>query len=382
MPPPPPYKMQKSKIKNQKFKSKIKNFEFCIVILIFTFCILNFIGCATVPTQEALPTYSINGINYVPLVALCESRGIALEYDTFTRSAILRKDAHKINLIVGETLALVDERSMHLRHPVELYQGAVVVPYRFKEEVLDALFKEGRPSVKVSAPLYIKKVVIDAGHGGNDPGAIGRTGLREKDVTLDISRRLSNLLRQKGIEVVMTRTIDRFIPLELRVSIANNSKADLFLSIHANANRVRSLNGFEVYYVDNSVNDNNRALWAAQNARLDFDSSCFATNSPTLKAILWDMLYTQARAESIELARSICASVGRNLDTKVLRIKGGRFYVLKGVGMSAILIETGFLSNYSEERMLKNNFYRENLAESIAEGINNYSQEFALREAR
>ncbi len=339
-------------------------------------------GCATVPTRETLPAYSINGISYVSLAALCESRGIALEYDTFTRTAFLRKGAHKVNLMVGETLTLVDERSMHLRHPVELYQGMVVVPARFKEEVLDDLFKEAQPAKTIAAPAYIKRVVVDAGHGGNDPGAIGRTGLREKDVTLDIAKRLANLLRSEGIEVVMTRAADKYISLESRVGIANNSGADLFLSVHANANRVRSLKGFEIYYVDNSVDDNKRALWAARNTSLDFDRGCFAGDSLTLKAILWDMIYTQARSESIELSRLISRRVGRDLNADVLRIKGARFYVLKGARMPAILIETGFLTNYNEEKMLRNSFYRQKVAEAISEGVSDYSREIALTEAR
>lgn len=350
--------------------------------LLFVFLVVLFSGCATIPPRAALPTYSINGVNYLALVPLCASRGINLEYDTFTRTAVLRKDAHRINLMVGDTLALVDGQAMHMRHPAELYQGTVVVPYKFKEQVLDALFRETRPAVRVQAPLYVKKVVIDAGHGGNDPGAISRAGLREKDVTLDITRRLANLLRQEGIEVVMTRASDRYVTLESRVDIANDSRADLFLSIHANANRVRSLNGFEVYYVANSVDDDKRALWAAVHARLNFDSSCFATNSLILKAILWDMIYAEARCESIGLARAICRSIGRDLNTDVLGIKGGRFYVLKGCRMPAILVETGFLSNSSEERMLRNSFYRQKIASAIADGVNNYSREIALTEAR
>src|SRR3989338_5556563 len=143
----------------------------------------------------------------------------------------------------------------------------------------------------------------------------------------------------------MTRSTDKFIPLPRRVDIANNSRADLFVSIHSNANRVRSLNGFEVYYVAPSVNDSNRAMLAAKSAGLNLDSSYFASHSLDLKATLWDMLYTLDRAESIELSRSICRIVHNGLDCRVIGIKGARFYVLKGARMPAVLIEAGFLSN-------------------------------------
>ncbi|MCM8796032.1 MAG: N-acetylmuramoyl-L-alanine amidase [Candidatus Omnitrophica bacterium] len=350
---------------------KIKKFT---SVISYGLCAILLFGCATIPSRETLPTYRINGVNYVSLTALCAVKDIALEYDTFTRSAILRKDTHKINLRVGENLVLVDGRSFYLRHPVEIYQGMLLVPYRFREEILDGLFKPTPPLVKMPAVLPIKKVVIDAGHGGSDPGAIGRTGIREKVITLDIAKRLSSILRSQGIEVVMTRTTDIFVPLSRRVEIANKSGAELFLSIHANANRIRSLSGFEVYYVSPRIDDTNRALAAAQHERLNLQSSYFAGNSINLKAILWDMIYTANRAQSIDLARQICRAVNQDLETKILGIKGARFFVLKGVSMPAVLIEVGFLSNYNEECMLKNSYYRQKIAQAIARGIEAYAQ--------
>jgi N-acetylmuramoyl-L-alanine amidase len=352
-------------------------------LLIVVFCGYLLSGCATIPMKEAMPTYNINGTAYLPLVSLCNFKNINWEYDTFTRTVILSKDAHKISLMVGDTLVLVDGLPQHLKDPIDIYQGTVVVPYKFKEQILDKLFKEFYPVPKAVQPvLKIKKIIIDAGHGRTDPGAIGRTGLREKDVTLDIAKRLSKLLIADGVNVVMTRSTDRFIPLSTRVDIANNSHADLFISIHANANRVRSLTGFEVYYISPSIDDSKRALSAAGEAELDLDSSCFASRSQNLKAILWDMIYTYSRAESIELARYLCRAIdSSNLNVRVLGIKGANYYVLKGVRMPAVLIEVGFLSNYNEERMLKNNYYRQQIASAIVQGIENYNRELILMEA-
>ena len=344
-------------------------------LLLIIFCGYLLSGCATIPSREFLPTYSIDGITYLPLISLCEQKGINWDYDIFTRTATLTKGSHKINLMVGERLILVDGKTEYLKHPVDIYQGTVVVPYKFKEQVLDSLFK----AVSLSK---IKKVVIDAGHGGNDPGAIGRTGLREKAITLDIAKRLSSRLKSDGINVVMTRSTDNSVSLSSRVDIANNNAADLFLSIHANANRVRSLSGLEVYYVSPTVNDSSRALYAAQNVVLDLDSSCFASRSLDLKAILWDMIYTYNRAESIELSRHVCRNIQKNLDTEILGIKGGRYYILKGSRIPAVLIEVGFLSNYDEERKLKNSYYRQKIAEAIAEAIKDYARELTLTEAK
>jgi N-acetylmuramoyl-L-alanine amidase len=351
------------------------------LVLPIAFYLLNFTGCATVPTKEAFPSYNINGTTYLPLVSLCDSKGINWDYDSFTRAVVLTKDAHKINLMVGDTLVLLDGQPLHMSHPVDIYQGTVVVPYKFKEQILDTLFKQTISPPKVATcVLRIRKVVIDAGHGGNDPGAIGRSGLREKDVNLDIAKRISKLLRSEGVDVVMTRNTDSFIPLPRRVEIANNSRADLFIAVHSNANRVRSMNGLEVYYVSTSADDSKRAYASARNAALDFNSDCFASNSLDLKATLWDMSYTRSRAESIELSRSICKAIENNLGIRIIGIKGARYEVLRGARMPAVLVEVGFLSNGNEEHMLKNSYYRQKIAESIVEGVHGYAQTIALTE--
>ena len=346
------------------------------IVLIFWVAAFFLSGCVTVPTKETLPTYNIGGITYLPLISLCELKGINWDYDTFTRTAVLTKDSHKINLMVGENLVLIDGSSQHLRYPPVIHQGTVAVPYKFKEEIIDTLFKESQPPPQAALSLSpIKKIVIDAGHGGTDPGAIGRTGLREKIVVLDIAKRLSNLLRADGLKVVMTRTADTPVSLLRRVEIANNSQVDLFISIHANANRVRSLNGFEVYYISpNIATDYQRAIDTARDAHLNLDNSYFANHSLDLEATLWDMIYTYNRAESFGLARSLCRMANSNLNVRMTRIKGANFYVLKGVRMPAVLIEVGFLSNHNEELKLKNNYYRQQIAEAIKQGIQDYAQ--------
>jgi N-acetylmuramoyl-L-alanine amidase len=361
-------------------KIKIKKFKF--LLLPFAFYVLSLTGCATAPVKENLVTFDIHGVTYIPLISLCEQRGIAWEYDTYAKTIDLSQGSHKINLRLGDALALVDGHAEYLRHPVEIYQGMIVVPVRFKDVILDVLFKERRTvSGDKSFPLTsIKTVVIDAGHGGIDPGAIGKSGLREKDVNLDIAKRLAKLLKDDGVEVIMTRSSDILIPLTRRASIANNSKADIFISIHSNANRVRSLSGLEIYYVSPKVSDTKRALSTAEDERLNFDNSYFSHASLDLKATLWDMIYTYSRGESIQLARDICKTVDNTSNIRVIGVKGAGFQVLKGAQMPAILIETGFLSNREEERLLRNSYYRQQIAEAIEQGIRKYASENAPRE--
>jgi N-acetylmuramoyl-L-alanine amidase len=179
---------------------------------------------------------------------------------------------------------------------------------------------------------------------------------------------------------VLTRSGDNFIPLSSRVNITNKSGADLFISIHSNANRSRSLSGLEVYYVAPSVSDSTRAAFTARNASLNLKEAVLSSNSLDLKAIIWDMIYTNSRAESIELSNILCRVMDENIDANILGVKNARFQVLKGIRAPGVLIEVGFVSNLSEEKLLRTGVYRQKLAEGILESLRNYSQEMVLIE--
>jgi len=336
-------------------------------------------GCVTVPTGGNIPTYSIGGVTYYPLASLCDLRGVPMQYDTLLRTVYLSKDAQSVNLRVGDGLVIVNNNIMHLSSPIDIYQGTIVVPRQFKEQVFDLLYEQSslvhrRRSV---SKIKLNKVVIDAGHGGNDPGAIGKNGLREKDINLDIAKRLNSLLRQEGVQTILIRSRDNFVPLSSRVSMANRSGADLFVSIHSNAARSRSLCGFEVYYVAPSVSDSKRAALTARSVSLNLKDVVFASNSTDLKTIVWDMIYTNSRAESIELSHSLCKVMDANIDANIIGVKNARFQVLKGIRMPGILVEVGFVSNLNEEKLLRTGAYRQKLAEGILEGLRDYSQDMA-----
>lgn len=352
------------------------------LILVAAFYVLGLSGCATVPKQGQFPAYTINGTDYYSLVSLCEAKGITYEYDEFARVVNLSGNNHRLTLKVGDGLLLIDGRPLKFEHPVDLYQGMIVVPRKIKEQALDRFFKDVAATPPAAARFSkLRKIVLDPGHGGYDPGAIGKSGLKEKDINLDIAKRLHNILKSEGVEVVMTRSDDTFISLGERARIANSCGAELFLSIHSNANRVKSLSGFEAYYINPDIGDVSRSLNSAKNDRLYFSEGCFDGVSTEVKAILWDMIYTHARAEAIELGSSICRSAQKNLGVEVLGVKKGRYAVLRNTRIPAVLIETGFLSNSQEERMLNNGYYRQKLAEAIAEGVSEYGEGAVIMEA-
>ncbi len=350
-----------------------------LLLLFVCSLLVVFSGCAVGPRQkEIFPTYTLHNVIYYPLVSLCERSHVDWQYDTYTQKVTLTRDNHHLVIRVGDGLVLADSRVSIMKNPVDIHDGTVMVPVQFKEEIFDLVFKGSTPVFTQVCPLpRFNKIVIDPGHGGKDPGATGRTGLREKDVNLDIAHRLCTLLTSRGIKAIMTRTSDRFIELPDRPEIANREGADLFVSIHANSSRTRNLNGFEVYYVSPDVSDSQRALDSARNGRLNIEQTCFANDSLSLRAILWDMLYASNRVESAQLSRSVCLVAENSLGVNNLGFKPARFQVLKGARMPAILVEVGFLSNLNEERKLRNGYYRQKVAEAISEGILGYAQRFA-----
>jgi len=353
------------------------------LIVIVSICCFVIAGCATtrLPTDN-IPRYALYGTNYLPLVPVCDVQNINLEYDPFTQVVLLSKKPHRLALRVGDAFALIDGKLHYFNHPAVLRDGTVMIPESFNREIVQRLVSKVSPAapVKIMQPSRIKRIVIDAGHGGKDPGAISASGLREKTVNLDVAKRLAKLLKDEGFSVFMTRSTDTFVPLSVRTAMANSFKADLFISIHSNANRVRSMHGFEVYYVSPTVNDTERGIASANKEIPSVKAAELAGASVKLKATLWDMVYTHNRGESIQLGRSICRAVGGTLDNQILGLKGARYYVLRGTDMPALLIEVGFLSNTGEERLLGEAMYRQRIAQGINEGILRYVRELAFAE--
>jgi len=216
--------------------------------------------------------------------------------------------------------------------------------------------------------------LIDAGHGGKDPGAIGKTGLYEKKVVLDISKRLKKILEGKGIKVIMSRGADKFISLGKRTEIASSSHADVFISIHANAHPQRSIHGVEVYSLKKlgylEKNEDQRKL----NYKKMYGSLKMKQDDRDLQDIIVDIYDMNKQTESEKLGRILSLRLASILKTKNLGLKKSRFYVLRNTLIPAVLVEVGFLSNPREERFLKTKAYRQKVAVGIANGILEYER--------
>ena len=230
--------------------------------------------------------------------------------------------------------------------------------------------RNGDYSLSRQLGLTVSRIVIDAGHGGHDPGAQAN-GIDESELTLDVAQRLQKLLEaQPGVAVVLTRTSDEYIALEERTAIANREGADLFLSIHANASKEPSAHGIETYFLNFATNPTAEAVAARENA-----SS--AQTMGTLPEILKAIAMNNKLAESRELAAAVQTSLVRKLSAQSktardLGVKQAPFVVLIGAQMPSVLAEISFLTNRSEAALLKQSSYRQRIAQALCDGILKY----------
>jgi N-acetylmuramoyl-L-alanine amidase len=224
-------------------------------------------------------------------------------------------------------------------------------------------------------------VVIDAGHGGDDQGARGPQGLLEKDLVLDVARRLGAQLRERGLRVVLTRDADRFVGLEERTSLANDARADLFLSIHANGSEARAARGIETYFVSREASDEaSRALALAENAAFAARGGAAAPGAADpLFAILGDMIATEHLVDSQEFARLALGELLADGAAVSRGVKQAPFVVLMGVQMPAALVEIGFITNRREESALMTPAARERIAERLARAALEFGRRYDAR---
>jgi N-acetylmuramoyl-L-alanine amidase len=220
--------------------------------------------------------------------------------------------------------------------------------------------------------LNVKKIVLDPGHGGRDPGCLFEDNLKEKDIVLNLARILSKKIQEKipGCEVVLTRDKDAFVPLDERTGIANAQKADLFISLHVNAHKQNNVAGLETYFLNIATDESAMMAAARENATSE-------KNISDLQSILKDLMLNTNIHESSKLAYDIQKGMLDNLTpnfnpVKDLGVKQAPFYVLIGANMPAILLETGFITNPIERKRLQSPEYLEELAAGMVNGIRQY----------
>lgn len=220
-------------------------------------------------------------------------------------------------------------------------------------------------------------IVLDPGHGGVEHGAVGPTGLREKEVTLTLARRLKRELERgsRSISVVLTRDEDRLVGLDERTAIANHNKADLFLSIHLNASPRVGATGAETYYLSTESTDDEARILAALENRAGSPEGTRPdqrVEQGSLDLVLWDLAQNQYLAESSALAESIQRHLNRLTGTRSRGVRQAPFRVLMGATMPAVLVEVGFISNAEEEELFRSSGYRARVVSAITAAVEEF----------
>lgn len=316
-------------------------------------------GCASVPKR---PVKDVPAHGLV-LVEICRRDGITCEWDGLGQTVAVSSRENRVLAMVGSTLAFSGDRQVTLSAPLLLVSGAVIVP-----PDLEAMLVLS--AGKTEVPRWIGRVVLDAGHGGKDPGALGVNKAKEKEIVLDLARKVREGLVRAGIEVTMTRDSDEFISLADRSQAGSRPEVDIFLSIHANAHKNRSARGIEVFFsgplTATDLADEQRIL----NGRTMLSSLGMENASADLRRIIFDMLHASKMSASPRLSAAISRHLSGTIpDTHNRGSKPARFFVLRHTLTPAVLIETGFVSNLREARLLTSEAYRRKLAEGIVESV-------------
>ena len=285
-----------------------------------------------------------------------------------------RADANADSAIADDSVtddsAVPQENSSKPRHGKKLTRGNSSADN-------DPVAREARPAANGDRSLIralglkIGKIVIDAGHGGHDTGTIGPNGIREKDVVLDVSRRLGKMLRQQlGAEVVYTRADDTFIPLETRTAIANRERADLFISVHANSSDDPDARGVETYYLNFTSSKDALEVAARENA---VSQKSIHELQDLVKKIALKEKIDESREFASDVQSSLYSSLAtRNSSLRNRGVKKAPFIVLIGANMPSILAEISFVSNPEDARKLQTSERRQQIAESLYRGVARY----------
>ncbi len=242
---------------------------------------------------------------------------------------------------------------------------------------------ESSENVKASPPPQPRgkiRVMLDPGHGGKDPGAVGPTGLKEKDVVLSIGRMVRERLARDGTyDVRMTRDTDVFIPLEERTAMANQAKADIFVSLHINASPNRKAEGISTYVLSRASDRHSLELAARENG-------VPVAKLSAIKFIIDDLSTYGRKKESLRLAKTVNDAIVKNVNGRFgavqdLGLKQAPFYVLVGARMTAVLVESSFITNRREEARLYDERYLSTIADSVVEAIRYYGRKSAIAHA-
>ncbi len=331
-------------------------------ILIF-FLVITSVSCASAPRKISTPRLVIK--EYISLGAFCKKHNLQYQFDTIDDTIKIYSADASITLLLNSYAGISSGSIFYLKRTPFYYQGQILLPRQLEEMFTSQRLTSFKPVFSLDT------VVIDPGHGGKDPGAISKSGFQEKDINLRVSKFLKQELEQRGFKVFLTRSNDVFLTLRQRVESARKHDADLFVSVHANANKSSRVDGLEIYYLTPSrLRCQERSLTLAKTEDFRGKNVNFYT-----KAILWDMLISKNYSLSVETSQIVYFTF-RDLGFKIKPPKKAAYYVLRYAYVPSILFEMGYLSNYREEKILRKTYYQKQIAEAMATAISALKKQY------
>lgn len=300
----------------------------------------------------------------------------ALDYKAASISPLVM--AVRYGIQEGGHLRIVLDMAQAVRvtHTMVMASGSNAAPsYRLEVNIEEDRAQPSVIEVKAQqrAPLIVPVIVIDPGHGGDDPGTIGRVnGTYEKNITLDYGIALKRALEQEGqYKVVLTRNSDYFIPLGERVNIARKAKGDLFISLHANSHPKTTMAGLSVYTVSDTASDKEaEMLAAAENRDMTFNGLHVFDENKEMAPVLINLMQRQTRNVSAEFAEGAVMELGKEVQMLRNTHRFAGFKVLKGVDVPAVLFELGYLSNPEEEKLLASPPHQHKIIQAMVRAVN------------
>ncbi|MFZ2314394.1 MAG: N-acetylmuramoyl-L-alanine amidase [Gammaproteobacteria bacterium] len=296
----------------------------------------------------------------------------------------------KVNFLTDENRVVMQLDILSISHlPVKATQANLTTPSKLENDIQQTLKelsaqKIGRQRLEdnASKKIEIFTVVIDAGHGGKDSGALGSNGIKEKNVVLGIARKLADEINQQpGMRAVLTRSGDYFVPLRQRLRLARKGEGDLFVAIHADAYFNSRAIGASVYALSQHGATSEAARWLAQKdnySELDgVEFNSLQDRSPLLRSVLIDLAQTATIRDSLRLGNKVLDALDNISTLHYKHVEQAPFMVLKSPDIPSILVETGFISNPREERRLADPRYQQRVARALLVGIQQYKDRYA-----
>jgi N-acetylmuramoyl-L-alanine amidase len=314
-------------------------------------------------------TFQMLGRDYLSVTDLARSCGTRVQVSERAGIYTFNLGKRQVRLMPGFDVAYVDGEAVNLGAPVAFNDaGELSVPARL-------LGPAGPKAAAASDSIPLKRVVIDAGHGGQDSGALGTARVQEKDVALGVALRLKEALESRGVEVVMTRQSDRFVPLPQRSEIANRSGADLFLSIHCNACPAGGISGVETFSQSPAITDAQRARKAsARLAPADMIPGAARKMSPSAEQAVFSAYLAQQRRQSLALAGCLQDEMVRSLGEADRGVKVKNLAVLRETFIPAALVEVGFITDAATEQQMRSPARRQKIADALLAGLGRYAR--------